>query len=258
VSVPEVEAAPINSLAWELPAQLAALVEDDTKAPDVPVESLDDEAEEENSTPSRAQQNAVLKRVIGERLIAARRINGMDQCEFAQALNLANSTQPSLWEQGKRLPPMPLLIRASRVLGVSLDYLLAESDEPDRDPKLAARSAVFRRVERLLRFNTQTVAECLLAAVASPASDELRVAKFSTRAHALCDAIDRLRDLNAEMFEEARGGATLVRVCAEMRDSLRQVDRFLHRSAHTRASALSRAHQATFARALHQNEPQPT
>lgn len=198
---------------------------------------------------SRADANAVLRRVVGERITEARRLNGWDQSTFAQRIRLANSTQPSLWEQGKRLPPFQMLIEAARVLGVSTDYLLGESAEFDRDPKLAARAAAFRRVERLLKFNAETVAECLLDACTSPAGEELRIAKFSTRAHALCEAVERFQKLNAELFDEARGGATLLRTARELREALTQVDRFLQRSAHSRAHALSRARERTFDRA---------
>jgi len=196
---------------------------------------------------SRAAKNAALRKIVGERLAAARRVNGWDQCDFAAEMGLANSTQPSLWEQGKRLPPMPMLIEAGRVLGVSVDYLLGESEEVERDAKTAARSALFRRVRRLLARNTQAVAECLLEVVSSPAEDEIRVTKFSSRAHALCASVETFAKLNAAGFDDARGGATLLRTCREMRESLKQLDRFLARVGRSRASALQRSRVLTHA-----------
>ncbi|MDB5957522.1 MAG: helix-turn-helix protein [Ramlibacter sp.] len=224
-----------------LPAQLAALVEEDLEE----LESPDEVAGERGP---RAQSNAHLRRVVGERMQEARRINGFDQTEAAARLGYSNSTQVSLVEQGKRLPPHDVLIKAAKVYSVSVDYLLGESPEFDRDPKLASRFAVLRRVERLLRFNTETVAQCLLDACASPAGDELRVARFSTRANALCDAIERFKQLNSRLFDDARGGATLLRTSRDMRDSTAQLDRFLERSAYARAHALSRAGELTTAR----------
>lgn len=194
---------------------------------------------------ARADANAALRRVIGERIAAARRLNGWDQCVFASELGFANSSQPSLWEAGKRLPPLAMLIEAARVLGVSVDYLLGESEEADRDPKSAAKAALFRRVRRLLARNTQAVAECLLEAVSSPAEDELRLSRFATRANALCASVEAFSKLNASVFDDARGGATLLRTCDEMRESLKHVDRFLARAEHSRSMALQRARRTT-------------
>lgn len=210
--------------------------------------SEENAAQRDLSDLSRADANALLRRVVGERIVEARRLNGFDQMRFAQKLAAPNSTQLSLWEQGKRLPPLSMLIEVARVLGVSLDYLVAESEEPERDAKLAARAAVVRRVERLLKFNAETVAECLLDACTSPAADYLRVSRFASRAHALCEAVDRFEKLNTGLFEDARAGATLLRTAREMRDSLQQVERFLSRAEHSRTSALQRARTLTQAR----------
>lgn len=214
---------------WALLGQLAALAEADTcthvstavaEAAGAAADDEDDDAAGSSVGP-RARANAVLKRVIGERLAAARALNGWGQMDFArEGMGAANSTQVSLYESGKRLPPLPVLIEVARTLGVSIDYLVGESEEVERDARTAARSAAMKRVERLLRFNAETVTEVLLNACASPASDEMRVSRFATHARALCDAVATFVARNSHRFDDARGGATLLRTMQELRDSL--------------------------------------
>jgi transcriptional regulator with XRE-family HTH domain len=253
VSSAQAEELPTTAPAWHLPAQLAALVRADAvDLADVDIDGAEGTGGD-TGIACRAEVTAVLRRTIGGRIAEARNANGWSQGEFAHAMGFANSTQVCLWEAGKRLPPLPMLLHAARVLGVSVDYLTAESDEFERDAKLAARSAVFRRVERLLRHNAETVAQCLLDSCASSGADELRIARFATRARSLCEAINRFRDLNGELFDEARGGATLLRTSGEMQESLGRVERFLTRSAHSRSHAVSTARDLTLARSANRH-----
>jgi hypothetical protein len=173
----------------------------------------------------------------------------VDQSTFAtELMQFGNSTQPSLWERGLRLPPLHVLIEVSRVLGVSLDFLTGESAEWERDARVAARGAVFRRIQRMFARNAEAVSEALLDCCSSPGADELRISKFATRAASLCDAVDNFEKLNRPLFDDARGGATLKRTAGEMRDALMSVEKFLQRAAQARFHALERARHQTLAR----------
>jgi len=64
-----------------------------------------------------------LRRLIGERIAAARRQAHLSQEELAQGIGTHNWTV-SRYETGRMFPRLLLLRRLSRVLGVSTDYLL--------------------------------------------------------------------------------------------------------------------------------------
>jgi transcriptional regulator with XRE-family HTH domain len=75
-----------------------------------------------------------LRRLIGERIAAARRRAHLSQEELAQAIGTHNWTV-SRYETGRMFPRLLLLRRLSRVLGVSTDYLLGvELRSPEERP----------------------------------------------------------------------------------------------------------------------------
>lgn len=61
--------------------------------------------------------------MLGERIAALRSKFGWSQAELARRLNISPSAV-GMYEQGRREPPVDILISLSRVLGVSMDYLL--------------------------------------------------------------------------------------------------------------------------------------
>lgn len=64
---------------------------------------------------------------IKDRLRAARRAKGLTQGELAARLGIKQASV-SAWEVGKTWPDVPNLVPLSRLLGVSIDYLLAGED----------------------------------------------------------------------------------------------------------------------------------
>lgn len=64
-----------------------------------------------------------------DRLKASRLKSHLTQEELANRLN-TDKVQISRWERGEALPRAETLIELSRILGVSVDYLLGISDEP--------------------------------------------------------------------------------------------------------------------------------
>lgn len=63
------------------------------------------------------------------RMREARLKNHLTQEELAERLNTVK-TQISRWERGESIPRSEALIELSRILGVSVDYLLGLSEEP--------------------------------------------------------------------------------------------------------------------------------
>jgi transcriptional regulator with XRE-family HTH domain len=61
--------------------------------------------------------------MVGTQIAALRRGAGLTQAELAKIIHVSPSTI-GMYEQGRRLPAAPILVALSRVLGVSLDYLV--------------------------------------------------------------------------------------------------------------------------------------
>ena len=109
----------------------------------------------------RSKSSAALRRVMAQRLVEARALNGISQSEAATMPGFCNGTQVSLWEQARRPVPLQLVSHIATTFGVSTDWLLGTDDEPERNSRLAARNHVVRRMAGLLERNAQVVADAL-------------------------------------------------------------------------------------------------
>lgn len=74
--------------------------------------------------------------MLGARIAALRRAAGWNQAELAQRLGISPSAV-GMYEQGRREPSADMLVRLSRVLGVSVDYLLTGQPAAEESGKLA-------------------------------------------------------------------------------------------------------------------------
>lgn len=205
---------------------------DDPAAPSASEEGGEDDSDSETqlvslkgldlAKRSAARASAALRAVLSERLVQAREMAGFTQRDLALELGFQNSTQVCLWEKAQRMPPMRELIELSEVLGVSVDYLIGISEEPDRDAQLARRAVLVASMRRLLDAKVDVMADAILASEFDPAP--------SIRAHALCSkaqrlsqAVERFRETNAWCFDELPGGAMLLRLSAEVADAAQAV-----------------------------------
>lgn len=181
-------------------------------------------------TPTRADSNAALRKVVGERMLEARRLNGYDQTEAAKLLAYRNSTQLSLIEQGKRLPPHELVIKAATVYGVATDFIYGLTAEPERDPKAADRQAAMRHVRSLVEATTERMVGLLLQYLAHDVPSVKTTETLLTRADDLAMAVNRIREMNRKLFDDKlRGGNTLVKLADEMAAACVQAREMLSR-----------------------------
>lgn len=189
----------------------------------------------------RADVNARLRRIVGERVVAARGLNALSQAECAAAMGWENSTQQSLIELGRRLPPVALLVRFSQVLGVTVDYLVGLESEPDRDPKQAAKRAVLRHVRGLLEQTSCQITSAVFTHVRTEAAAGMASHTLLRAADTAVDALRSFCALNQDAFVDMRGGARLVRVADELNAAA--ADALRERQRHERALqiALQRA-----------------
>lgn len=85
--------------------------------------------------------------MLGARIAALRRANGMSQAELARCLQISPSAV-GMYEQGRREPAVELLVQLARLFEVSVDYLLTgqaisgqEKDNVDELLKSALQKA---------------------------------------------------------------------------------------------------------------------
>jgi transcriptional regulator with XRE-family HTH domain len=99
---------------------------------------------------------------ICRRLILARKLNQLDQRDAAKVLGYSNSSQLSKIEAGQASVSRDFIVRAAMAYGVSTDYLLGLSNEPERDPRTAEQVAVLRSVQGAVEQNVAAMVTVLL------------------------------------------------------------------------------------------------
>ncbi|MCD7859372.1 MAG: helix-turn-helix domain-containing protein [Firmicutes bacterium] len=77
--------------------------------------------------------------MLGARIAALRRREGWSQQGLAQRLDVSPSAV-GMYEQGRREPPLELVVRLSELFGVTTDYLLKGSVRAPEDAAAAAQS----------------------------------------------------------------------------------------------------------------------
>lgn len=155
-------------------------------------------------------EHAALRKLIGARFRAARKLNGWDQTEAAERFGYRNSTQISLVEDGTRFPTHECLEKAWRIYGVSLDYLFGLTEEPERDMRLAERQAAMAQVQHLLTSTAQLMTTQLQKYLSGGAPAVASSRTLLSQAQECIDSVQRFRDLNREAFDEDMRGSAKV------------------------------------------------
>ena len=68
--------------------------------------------------------------MIGSQIALLRQKHGLRQAELAALLNISPSAV-GMYEQGRRLPSLNMVVRLSRTFGVSVAYLLTGKEPKD-------------------------------------------------------------------------------------------------------------------------------
>ncbi len=76
--------------------------------------------------------------MLGERIALLRRGNGWSQAELSEQLHVSASTV-GMYEQGRREPSLEVLVKLSKVLGVTADYLLTGRPVCQEDNRTVSR-----------------------------------------------------------------------------------------------------------------------
>lgn len=224
-------------------ASIIGQLDPDDPAPrPTPMDELDDDG-----LPMRFRKStnsANLKNVIGNRLIAAREMNGWSQGDAAKALGFTNGTQLCLWESGSRVPPLHLISRVSEVFGVSTDWLLGLDDAPERDSATAARGAVIRRMSGLLEQHATQIVDTLLQTQKFDPTPLLRSTGFCGLVLELVDAVGRYRERNQDAFDETPASALLVRTATDARAAAEKITKAMDRADFRMTHEMNKARKA--------------
>lgn len=192
---------------------------------------------------SQALRNRKLAVLIGARIVAARELSGLQQVEFSRAIGHKTPAQPSLWESGRRLVPLADVPTVARVLGVSSDFLLGLSDEPDRDPAVARRSLLTQHLRDQVEAFAGHMADAVLEG-GIEVEGALRSTKLLSRCHDLQRAVDRFKAANADRFDDMPAGALLLRSTRELAEAVEVVAAELDGVGRRRERAASQAKAA--------------
>ena len=88
--------------------------------------------------------------MTGERIRSLRKQAGLKQSELAEQLGVSTSAV-GMYENNRRVPPRPVLLRLCSIFHVTADYLLAEQTFPsDLEEELDALKNKLMRQEGLL------------------------------------------------------------------------------------------------------------
>ena len=157
-------------------------------------------------------EQAAIIRAIGSRLKAARELCNLSQVEAARRLGYANSSKLAKIERAVDSISIPLwlIVRASKIYEVSIDYLFGTSDDWYTEPRLSQErevsSWVFEAWEKQRKRDMQTL---------SRLHDELQAVTNATGQ--MLDETGRVKESldlfvkSNPKFNDMRGSARLLR-----------------------------------------------
>lgn len=150
------------------------------------------------------------KKMLAERLVAAREMNHYSQTHAASLIGYATPAQLSQWELGRRQPPMHMLIRAAVAYRVSMDFLCGLSSDPDRDPNAEDRRQMVQASQAMFTQASATLADFILAQTKTGGPAIEVAAAVLSEGEKFHAAVGRFMERNKVAFEEDMpGSATL-------------------------------------------------
>ncbi len=88
----------------------------------------------------------------------ARKREGLNQKELADALGLKNKQSISDWESGKSMPKTETLLKISKLLKVSLDWLMFGSfPQLEYENVVKEKEELYKKVQELSEQDAETI-----------------------------------------------------------------------------------------------------
>lgn len=173
----------------------------------------------------KSEQAAVVK-TIGARMREARELCNMSQSAAARRLGYSNPSKLSKVEGATdtNSAPLWLIVRASKLYDVSVDFLFGVSDDFETGLQRPVQTWLIGELEKS-RLADMKALEKLHRRVSVVCSLLPSVADEASRAVA---AIRRFQELNPE-FDDLRGGATLIAVAEKLSGHAQKAEILIHR-----------------------------
>lgn len=172
-------------------------------------------------------EQAAAVRIIGERLRQARELCNMSQIVAAKRFGYANSSKLSKIEAATDTNSVPLwlIVRASKLYDVSIDYLFGLTDDFEVGLRRGVQTWLIGELEKK-RIRDMAELEKLHRRVAAVSSILPAIAEESERT---AEAIQRFAEINAG-FDDMRGGARIAAAAESLnrhaRDANAAIQRF--------------------------------
>lgn len=163
---------------------------------------------------------------FGVRMIAARERAGLTQLDVYPLFGHQNSSRLSKIESGEHAMAVSydVLAVATRIYGVSSDYLLGFTDIPNAAPDEIIQAKAQKILPKLMAGEEEKIRSIVTALDKIAA----HVERNEARTKELLTAINRFRELNPG-FDDMPGGAKLERIIAEVRyDAKRGSEELTH------------------------------
>ncbi len=170
-----------------------------------------------------------INETIRKRLIHARQLNRLDQIEASHVLGYKNSSALSKIESGFAKIPKDFIVKAALAYGVSIDYLMGLSDEPERDPRTAEQHAILNAVRETVIKQAESTVCVLLANAADMTPMVGHVQSMITAMATVFEKFDTVCMRNQQFQEDVLAGSSLQRAIDEAHSVSNAAKRFMQR-----------------------------
>lgn len=170
-----------------------------------------------------------LDKLIRQRLVHARELNKLNQLMAAERLGYKNSTALSKIEGGTAKVPKNFLVKAAQCYGVSMDYLMGLSSEPERDPKTAEQHAILNSVRAEILRQAELTTCALLANAADMTPMEEHVTTLLKRVKTVFDKFDLVCVRNPQFMDDVIAGSSLFNAVNDAQNAAVAAERFMGR-----------------------------
>lgn len=180
--------------------------------------------------PDSLQDRMTLVRTIGSRMREARELAGLSQQEAAMLMEYKNSSKLAKIELASDTTSVPLgaILKASRIFEVSIDFIFGETDDWERDPRIARERAVGKWLFDWLEKTRTRDAAAFTELARRVETATAQISRLADGAEQSRMAFDRFRDMNP-MFEDLIGGARLEACIARLEEDGRKARAALRR-----------------------------
>jgi|GEM_PF-611031 len=174
----------------------------------------------EDAKKPTAKEPSEFERMVAARFAKARQINGLTENDAILRMGIKNRTVLSQLENAHRFPTSKMLIRAANAYGVSADYLLGMSEDEDRSSDIAARAAIYRRIDSQVSVFNKALTGAVFDYAKTVGDDKVK--NMVSLVSELATKFDRFCELNPA-FEDMRGGSSLQELIASLKPVTRQI-----------------------------------